>query len=222
MGGARTARTGVLVSAARRSPPPARAHPCRRAGLLDQRPGEHRRSSRDRSGPSAQRVRDQPRRQRRGGRHHGAVLRRRSGLVRGAVHRRALRLGARRRVRPQDPAGAVRGCRRQREPGRQHRDHGRHGRAGDLRRIGDACERAAGAPSGSSSATPGQRAWPRPSWCAAAGVTRRYELGTIPTGNGKALLRLRLPSGSYRWRVEATDLAGWEQDRQAPGAFTIK
>jgi hypothetical protein len=54
------------------------------------------------------------------------------------------------------------------------------------------------------------------------GITRRYELGTIPTGNGKVLLKLRLPPGSYRWRVEATDLAGWEQDRQAPGAFTIK
>jgi hypothetical protein len=54
------------------------------------------------------------------------------------------------------------------------------------------------------------------------GLTRRYELGTIPTGNGKALLKLRLPSGSYHWRVEATDLAGWEQDRQAPASFMIK
>jgi len=54
------------------------------------------------------------------------------------------------------------------------------------------------------------------------GTTHRYELGKIPTGNGRALLKLRLPSGSYRWRVEATDLAGWKQDRQTPGAFTIK
>jgi hypothetical protein len=54
------------------------------------------------------------------------------------------------------------------------------------------------------------------------GITRRYELGMTPTGRGKALLKLRLPSGSYRWRVEATDLVGWEQERQAPGAFTIK
>ena len=54
------------------------------------------------------------------------------------------------------------------------------------------------------------------------GITRRYALGTIRTGSGRAVLKLRLPSGSYRWRVEATDLAGWEQDRQTPGAFTIK
>ena len=52
--------------------------------------------------------------------------------------------------------------------------------------------------------------------------------GSAPSGrpfrtvSGRAVLKLRLPSGSYRWRVEATDLAGWEQDRQAPGAFTIK
>ena len=53
-------------------------------------------------------------------------------------------------------------------------------------------------------------------------LTRRYELGHVPTGTGRALLRLRLPSGSYRWRVEATDLAGWAQERQASGAFTVK
>ena len=52
------------------------------------------------------------------------------------------------------------------------------------------------------------------------GAARRYELGKVPTGTGKAVLRLRLPSGSYSWRVEAVDLAGWEQERQAPGAFT--
>ena len=55
-----------------------------------------------------------------------------------------------------------------------------------------------------------------------SGLTRRYELGRVPTGAGKALLRLRLPAGSYRWRVDATDLAGRVQDRQAPGAFTVK
>ena len=54
------------------------------------------------------------------------------------------------------------------------------------------------------------------------GVTRRYDLGKVPTGTGKAVLRLRLPSGSYSWRVEAVDLAGWEQERQTPGAFTLK
>ncbi len=54
------------------------------------------------------------------------------------------------------------------------------------------------------------------------GLTRRYELGNVPTGTGKALLRLRLPAGSYRWHVEATDLAGWAQERQASGGFTVR
>ena len=54
------------------------------------------------------------------------------------------------------------------------------------------------------------------------GAAHRYDLGSIPTGSGRAVLKLRLPPGSYRWRLEATDLAGWEQDRQIPGAFTIK
>lgn len=53
-------------------------------------------------------------------------------------------------------------------------------------------------------------------------ATRRYDLGRVPTGTGKAVLRLRLPSGSYSWRVEAVDLAGWEQERQASGAFRVK
>ena len=54
------------------------------------------------------------------------------------------------------------------------------------------------------------------------GLTRRFPLGQVRTGSRSALLRLRLPAGSYSWRVEATDLAGWAQERQAPGAFTIK
>jgi hypothetical protein len=54
------------------------------------------------------------------------------------------------------------------------------------------------------------------------GVARRYDLGKVLTGTCKAVLRLRLPAGSYSWRVEAVDLAGWEQERQAPGAFTVK
>jgi hypothetical protein len=54
------------------------------------------------------------------------------------------------------------------------------------------------------------------------GATRRYDLGRVPTGTGRALLRLRLPAGSYSWRVEAVDLAGWEQERQSSGAFTLK
>ena len=54
------------------------------------------------------------------------------------------------------------------------------------------------------------------------GLTRRFPLGEVRTGSRTALVRLRLPAGPYSWRVEATDLAGWAQERQAPGAFTIK
>ncbi len=54
------------------------------------------------------------------------------------------------------------------------------------------------------------------------GITRRFPLGEVRTGSRTALVRLRLPAGSYSWRVQATDLAGWAQERQAPGAFTIK
>jgi hypothetical protein len=54
------------------------------------------------------------------------------------------------------------------------------------------------------------------------GAARRYDLGKVSTGAGKALLKLRLPAGSYSWRVEATDLAGWVQERQTPGVFTVK
>ena len=71
-------------------------------------------------------------------RHDRPVLGGRSGLVRGAVHRRALRLGARRRVRPQDPAGPLRRAGRKRQPCRQDGDHRRHGRTGHRRRVGDA------------------------------------------------------------------------------------
>ena len=54
------------------------------------------------------------------------------------------------------------------------------------------------------------------------GLTRRFPLGQVRTGSGNALVRLHLPAGSYSWRVQAVDLAGWAQERQAPGAFTIK
>jgi hypothetical protein len=54
------------------------------------------------------------------------------------------------------------------------------------------------------------------------GLTRRFPLGQVRTGSDKSLVRLRLPAGSYSWRVQAVDLAGWAQERQAPGAFTIK
>lgn len=54
------------------------------------------------------------------------------------------------------------------------------------------------------------------------GFTKRFPLGQVRTGSRKAHVRLRLPVGSYSWRVQATDLAGWAQERQASGAFTIK
>jgi hypothetical protein len=53
------------------------------------------------------------------------------------------------------------------------------------------------------------------------GLTRRFPLGQVRTGCRRALVRLRLPAGSYSWRVEAVDLAGWAQERQAPGTFTV-
>jgi hypothetical protein len=53
------------------------------------------------------------------------------------------------------------------------------------------------------------------------GLTRRFPLGEVRTGSRTAFVRLRLPAGSYSWRVQATDLAGWAQERQAPGTFTI-
>jgi hypothetical protein len=55
-----------------------------------------------------------------------------------------------------------------------------------------------------------------------AGIAKRFALGSVHTGRRTALLRLRLPAGVYRWRVAATDLAGWVQQRQTAGALVIK
>jgi hypothetical protein len=54
------------------------------------------------------------------------------------------------------------------------------------------------------------------------GLTRRLTLGSVRTGSRTALVALRLPAGEYRWRVTATDLAGWVQERQTAGSLVIR
>ena len=54
------------------------------------------------------------------------------------------------------------------------------------------------------------------------GIVRRFALGSVPTGTRSVLVKLRLPAGSYRWQVAATDLAGREQERQTAGTLVIK
>lgn len=54
------------------------------------------------------------------------------------------------------------------------------------------------------------------------GLTRRLTIGSVRTGSHTALVRLRLPAGAYRWRVTATDLAGWVQERQTAGTLVVK
>ena len=125
-------------------------------------------------------------------------------------------------VRPQDPAGALRRAGRKRQPGREDRrsDVDTTGpvtaaasvtRAGAGRHAFRFVVRDAGSPRVHATIV-----------VRGHGATRRYDLGMVRTGAGKAVLRLRLPSGSYSWCVEAVDLAGWEQERETPGVFTIK
>jgi hypothetical protein len=52
------------------------------------------------------------------------------------------------------------------------------------------------------------------------GQTRRFDLGRVLTGGGHALVRL--PRGSYTWRVQATDLAGRAQVRQTTARLVIR
>ena len=54
------------------------------------------------------------------------------------------------------------------------------------------------------------------------GIAKRFALGSVRTGSRAALVKLRLPAGSYRWHVAATDLAGWVQERQTVGTLVIK
>jgi hypothetical protein len=55
-----------------------------------------------------------------------------------------------------------------------------------------------------------------------SGIARRFALGSVRTGSRAAVVSLHLPAGSYRWRVAATDLAGWVQERQTVGTLVIK
>ncbi len=52
------------------------------------------------------------------------------------------------------------------------------------------------------------------------GQTRRFDLGRVRTGGGHALVRL--PKGSYTWRVQATDLAGRGQLKQTAARLVIR
>jgi hypothetical protein len=52
------------------------------------------------------------------------------------------------------------------------------------------------------------------------GQTRTFDLGRVRTGGGHALVRL--PKGSYTWRVQATDLAGRAQVRQTAARLVIR
>ena len=52
------------------------------------------------------------------------------------------------------------------------------------------------------------------------GQTRRFDLGRVSTGGGHALVRL--PNGSYTWRVQATDLAGRAQVKQTTARLVIR
>ena len=54
------------------------------------------------------------------------------------------------------------------------------------------------------------------------GLVKRYELGKVRTGVRTAVLKVRLPAGMYRWRVQATDLAGWAQERWTAGTLVVK
>jgi hypothetical protein len=54
------------------------------------------------------------------------------------------------------------------------------------------------------------------------GGSRRLDLGRVATGDHHALVRLGLPAGAYTWRVDATDLAGRSQVRQAAGRLVIR
>jgi hypothetical protein len=54
------------------------------------------------------------------------------------------------------------------------------------------------------------------------GVTRRRPLGLVPTGRHTARLRCSLPRGTYRWSVEATDLAGWAQETRVSAVLSVR
>ncbi len=54
------------------------------------------------------------------------------------------------------------------------------------------------------------------------GVTKCVRLGVVRTGRHVARVELRLRPGSYRWSVEATDLAGWAQQTRVSRALVVR
>jgi len=55
-----------------------------------------------------------------------------------------------------------------------------------------------------------------------AGVTKRVPLGWVRTGTHSASVRLDVPAGSYRWSVQAMDLAHWEQQSKVSQTLMVK
>ena len=51
------------------------------------------------------------------------------------------------------------------------------------------------------------------------GQTRTFDLGRVRTGGGHALVKI--PKGSYTWRVQARDLAGRDQVKQTTARLLI-
>lgn len=55
-----------------------------------------------------------------------------------------------------------------------------------------------------------------------AGVKKTVPLGWVRTGAHGASVKLDLPAGSYRWSVQAMDLAHWAQEKKVPQTLVVK
>lgn len=55
-----------------------------------------------------------------------------------------------------------------------------------------------------------------------AGVKKTVPLGWVRTGAHCASVKLDLPAGSYRWSVQAMDLAHWAQEKKVPQTLVVK
>jgi len=54
------------------------------------------------------------------------------------------------------------------------------------------------------------------------GIRRCLDLGAVRTGTHLARVALRVPRGTYRWSILATDLAGWTQEKQVSRMLVVK
>lgn len=55
-----------------------------------------------------------------------------------------------------------------------------------------------------------------------SGVKKTVSLGWVRTGSHGASFRLDLPAGTYRWSVQAMDLAHWAQEKQVSQTLVVK